>query len=333
MVRVIEEHGSAEDWYRAGNRREDEGRDDEALACFERAVALDPAHARAWNNLGAACQRLGDLRRAEEAYRRAVARDPALVPPSVNLGRLCEGRGDYAGAAACYRAALDRHPGDDMLRHLFAAASGENPERAPRDYVQSLFDAQAPRFDAHLVQDLGYRVPERLAELLRPALGIGPARVLDLGCGTGLAGAALAGPGIELVGVDLSPAMLQQASRRGIYARLLQADVLEALAQGAAGEYAAVVAADVFIYIGELGDVFEGVARALAAGGRFAFSIEALDGGTYRLRPSGRYAHALDYVRALGAACGMAFESATDTRIRGHGAGGVDGRLVLMRKA
>ncbi len=222
-------------WYRLGNEREDEGRDAEALECFERAIAMDPEHAKAWNNLGTASQRLGDLARAEEAYRTALAHDP----------------------------------GDGMLAHLFAAAAGRNPERAPRQYVEALFDQQAPRFEEHLVNDLGYRIPGLLADLVRPTLVQRPARVLDLGCGTGLAGAALkectralAVDGIELTGVDLSTGMLQQAARRGIYATLEQADALDALAACAEGGLAAVIAADVFIYIGELREIFAAAARA-----------------------------------------------------------------------
>lgn len=333
IVRVTEDPQDAGAWYRLGNAREDEGRDAEALACFERAVAIDPGHARAWNNLGAASQRLGDLRRAESAYRTARSRDPALLQSHLNLGRLHESRGDYARAAACYRAALTHHPDDGMLAHLLAAASGENTPRAPRQYVQALFDEQARGFDAHLVQELEYRIPEVLADLVRPALTRRPAQVLDLGCGTGLVGAALAAEGIELTGVDLSADMLHQAQKRGIYVRLIQADVLEGLAQCAGTSLAAVVAADMFIYVGELDELFAEASRALVQGGVFAFSIEALESGSYRLQPTGRYAHALDYVRALAGNCGLSVERIADARIRRQGQGYATGSVVLMRKA
>lgn len=320
-------------WYRLGNEREDQGRDAEALECFERAVAMDPKHAKAWNNLGAASQRLGDLPRAEGAYRTALAQEPSLLQPNLNLGRLHEGRGENAEAATCYSAALAHHPRDEMLAHLLAAVSGRNTERAPRQFVQALFDEQAPRFEEHLVKDLEYRIPGLLAGMVRPALARRPVRVLDLGCGTGLVGAALAGNGIELSGVDLSAGMLQQAAKRGIYAQLEQSDVQDALAACAEASLAAVVAADVFIYIGELREIFAATSRSLAAEGVFAFSIEALDSGSYRLQPSGRYAHALDYVRALAEECGMTVERVADARIRRQGDGYATGSVVLMRKA
>lgn len=320
-------------WYRLGNQREDEGRDAEALACFERAVALDPAHAKSWNNLGAASQRLGQSGRAEQAYRTALLHDPALLQPNLNLGRLHEVRGEFSLAADCYRAALSHHPGEPMLQHLLAAASGETTHRAPPGYVESLFDEQAPRFDAHLVGDLDYRIPERLAELLRPALPTGSARILDLGCGTGLCGAVLAGNGIELVGVDLSAGMLREAEKRGIYARLLRQDALEALQACPQGGFEAVVAADVFIYIGELSDVFAAVARVLAPGGAFAFSVEALDEGDYRLLPSGRYAHSIAYLRRLAQESGLQFGRVSAARIRRDGKGYAAGSILLLTKA
>lgn len=309
----------ARGWYRLGNQHEDEGRDTEALACFERAVAADPGYAKAWNNLGAALQRQGQAARAEEAYRTALRRDPALLQPSLNLGRLHESRGESGLAADCYRAALVHHPGEPMLQHLLAAASGGNTERAPREYVESLFDEQAMRFDARLVGELEYRVPGRLAELLRPTLLRVPARVLDLGCGTGLVGAALGGAGVELAGVDLSAGMLREAAKRGVYRSLQQLDVQEALAQCGERTLDAVVAADVFIYIGALDGVFAATSRALAPGGIFAFSVETMASGNYQLQPSGRYAHALGYIDGLAAANMLEPVRVEETRIRRQG--------------
>lgn len=170
MVRVNPVPNDARGRYRLSNQREDEGGDHEARECFERAVALDPSRGRAWNNLGAARQRPGDRAGAEAAYYRAIGSEPVLLQPHLNLGRLHEARGALAETATRYRAALSHHPGDERLAHLLAAASGQNPARAPHGYVQALFDSEAPRFESHLVQDLGYAVPDRLAELLGPVL-------------------------------------------------------------------------------------------------------------------------------------------------------------------
>lgn len=67
---------------------------------------------------------------------------------------------------------------------------------------------------------------------LRPALdllgAVGPlpdGPVIDLGCGSGAAGEALAALGRDVIGVDASPAMLDEAMTTGLYAGLERADI------------------------------------------------------------------------------------------------------------
>jgi len=301
---LAKQPGNVAAWYRLGNVRAEQVRDHEAIECFKRAVALDPAHAKSWNNLGTANQRVGRNDEALAAYKTALERNPELFEPYLNLGRLCGDRGDLVAAARYLSAGLERHPAHPMLVHLLAAAKGDNRARTPPDHVVAYFNDFAPDFDRQVVEKLGYRVPQALAELVRPALG-GKARVLDLGCGTGLMGAAMAGPGIELIGVDLSPRMLELAEKRGVYTELIWSEASEALARAAAGSYRAVLAADVFIYIGDLAELFQGVARVLQPGGLFGFSVQAISEGSYRLQPSGRYSHNLAYLRGLAAAAGL----------------------------
>jgi predicted TPR repeat methyltransferase len=102
--------------------------------------------------------------------------------------------------------------------------------------------------------------------------------------------------------VDLSEPMLEAARRRGSYDALLQADLVDHLA-GTNDRHDLVVAADVFIYVGDLTPVFSGVRRVLQPGGVFAFSVEPAPAGpAWVLQPSLRYAHGADALRALAAA-------------------------------
>jgi predicted TPR repeat methyltransferase len=312
-----------------GNVREEQGRDLDALACFERCGSLDPRHARSINNLGATQERLGRRHAAGSAYLRANQVDPKLVEPYLNLGRLFESDGDLTQAARYFREGLIRHPGHPMLGHLLAAATGDCTASAPREHVEAYFDGFAPYFDAHM-QALDYGVPAALAGLLDRANTA--QRILDLGCGTGLMGAALASPQVKLVGVDLSKAMVERARMRGIYSALAAGDACEVLATFPPSSFDVVVAADFLIYLGELHPLFAGVSRVLETSGRFGFSVEALDLGTYRLQSSGRYAHSEAYIEALATSHRMRPVSKSRLSLRREGTGAAAGVLVVLER-
>ena len=71
---------------------------------------------------------------------------------------------------------------------------------------------------------------ERVAALLGEHLPDRTAQVLDVGCGTGLAGQSLAELGFELIdGMDISPEMMQVAARRGVYRHFIAADLNQPL--------------------------------------------------------------------------------------------------------
>ena len=73
------------------------------------------------------------------------------------------------------------------------------------------------------------RATAQEVEFLRSVLDLQPGtRLLDVGCGTGRHAVPLAGAGIEVTGVDLSPDMLQRAAARaagaGTEVTLIEAD-------------------------------------------------------------------------------------------------------------
>ena len=91
------------------------------------------------------------------------------------------------------------------------------------------WDSQAARFDEE--PDHGLRDPDVRAcwrDLLLSALPPAPARVADLGCGTGTIAVLLAGEGYDVHGVDLSGAMVAaaraKAAEAGVTVQLQQGD-------------------------------------------------------------------------------------------------------------
>src|SRR6185503_4835520 len=59
------------------------------------------------------------------------------------------------------------------------------------------------------------------------------------------------------------------------------------------------VAADVLNYFGDLAPVFRAAAQAMRPSGIIAFTVEKLDTGRWKLNPSRRFAHSIEYVREV----------------------------------
>jgi predicted TPR repeat methyltransferase len=210
---------------------------------------------------------------------------------------LLSGYGYTEAATKLGRAWLAWSPEDPIRRYMLAAVSGETVSRAPQDYIVNYFNRFAEGFDHQLRRVLNYKVPEELHALLVER-GRNFKRILDLGCGTGLAGQFLRSFSGRLAGLDLSPLMLEKAAQRGVYDELVEAEATAFLAKEEAS-YDLIFAADSFIYFGDLKELFAVSAKALVSDGILAFSIETTEGGDYRLMPTGRFAHANSYVEAL----------------------------------
>ena len=196
------------------------------------------------------------------------------------------------------------------------------------------------RSDRQLVEGLGYSVPRELAAaaLASSALNL-PWDVLDLGCGTGLAGVEFAEHAKSLVGVDLSPKMVEHARARGIYTHLICGDLAVALEGDQC--YDVVIAADVFIYVGKLDAVMPAVRRVLRPGGLLAFTVESAQAHSampgpaaapgYWLGMSGRYAHDTDYLNELALRNGFVTQQFQKTRIRLESRRPVMGWMMVWR--
>jgi predicted TPR repeat methyltransferase len=225
---------------------------------------------------------------------------------------------------------LAEAPDDPERVFLLDVLRGAALQRAPDAYVASFFDQFAEQFDTQLTGTLAYTAFQDLATLVETHAKT-LVRILDLGCGTGLAGPLLAKPGRHLVGLDLSPAMLEKARVRGCYDALIEAEGLAYLADKTA-VFDLIFAADVLIYVGALDLVMTTVAQALTPGGLFAFTLETSLGADLALLPSGRFAHRLAHVLGLGAEAGFGVVATESVQIRYETHGFVAGALVVLRR-
>jgi predicted TPR repeat methyltransferase len=286
--------------FRRGHALERLRRYDEAQAAFARVVALQPQDADACHRLGLLQYRQGQLVEALASQDRVLALVPAHAAAWSPRGSLLQALGREAEAATAFGRAIE-HGADPELHRFFLAGLGRAPDpaSAPRGYVQALFDDYADSFDRHLVEVLGYEAHRRLVAPLAALQTQAFESALDLGCGTGLCGPLLRPIVRRLEGLDLSQPMLDRAAARGVYDHLVCADLVQHLQQTAA-RHDLVVAADVFIYVGDLEPVFAGVQRVLQPGGVFCFTVEpADDAQPVTLHAQLRYAHSLPYLQGL----------------------------------
>jgi predicted TPR repeat methyltransferase len=279
------------------------GDDSAAADLFAQAVELEPGFASGWFALGEVRARLGERDGAIAAFRQALAADPA----------------DRHGAAL----------------HLARLGAADAANAMSPDYVRTLFDQYAPCFDAALA-NLSYRAPALLFAAVAATCGVENrprfGTMLDLGCGTGLAGAAFR-PYVDwLVGVDLSRKMIEEARAKGLYDRLVVGDAGEFLQAQENAAFHLVVAADVFVYLADLAPVCRAVARVLAASGLTAFTVETHDGAGAILGEKLRFAHGEPHVRdALGRA-GLSLRQMTRVSTRTENNMEVPGLLVVAGK-
>jgi predicted TPR repeat methyltransferase len=282
----------------------------------------------------------GDLSAAADLFAQATEAAPGFAAAWFALGETRAKLGDRTGAVAAFRKTLAHDPQDrhGAGLHLAKLTAADPKDAMSPSYVRTLFDQYAPRFDAALVEGLAYSGPGRLRDAVAraraPAAAAPFAAMLDLGCGTGLAGAAFRNEVRHLTGVDLSPGMIAEARFKGIYDRLETGDLTACLEaeRAARRRYDLVVAADVFVYIFDLAPVLRAVADVLSPGGLFAFTVETHDGDGVELGDKLRFRHGAAHVRTAIAAAALELRELTPAATRIESGGEVPGLLAVAAR-
>jgi predicted TPR repeat methyltransferase len=303
-----------------------------AIAECRQALVERPGYVLALNTLGAALGKVGLLDEAMAVLRQAIDLSHAYANAHHNLGNVLDRAGRVEEAKQAYHAALTINPTLEEARYNLAALGDmPPPPSTPYPYLLRLFDSYAPSFDQHLVEALNYVVPEKLHEAVLAARpGAAALDVIDLGCGTGLVGQHFRRVAGQLTGIDISARMLQWAERRKIYDQLVLGDYVHYLS-ARQEPCDLVLAADVFIYAGDLVAVFQAVARLLRLGGLFAFSLEDASQADYVLQPNRRYAHSLGYIHRLARQTSLHEVVVNTVKLRRQGEEHAAGLIIVLR--
>jgi predicted TPR repeat methyltransferase len=281
----------------------------------------------------AAAAETGDHAAAADILRQTMELVPNWAAGWLRLGLAEERLDDRAAAIAALARARALDPAGTLGAELHLARLGAAtpPARAPDPFVRALFDQYAGRFDTHLTGTLAYRAPALLADAVAR---VGPARfrcAIDLGCGTGLAGALFAPRCDRLEGVDLSPGMIAQARAKHLYAALHIGEIGAFLADRSAASADLLIAADVLVYVGDLMPVLRSSAVVLAAGGLFAFTLQRAETGCV-LGSDLRFAHAPALVARQAAEAGLTILLSEEASSRRDAGRDVPGLVIVCRR-
>ena len=309
----------------------EQGKLEEAATYIDNSLELRPDFPAAYPLLSKIQRELGHPDMAAACLIKLLEYTPRSIDTLFELGNLLAAHQDYTNAAIYFNRILDIDPNNDSAHHAIAALSGETTVTAPRKHIEDLFDGLSETFDNHL-KELGYRTPGLLTEMLIDLVGdqFRFDRTIDLGCGTGLSGTPIRPISTHLSGLDVSQKMVEIARSKDIYDELYNKDINQHL-ESSQQQYDLFVAADVFIYVGELLSVFKEIKSHAKPNAYFIFSTELATEQNYVLRPTGRYAHSRNYIETLANKFGFTIAASQVTDLRMEAQQAIKGELFVLK--
>jgi len=137
--------------------------------------------------------------------------------------------------------------------------------------IASRYDEWASTYERDLVVNWDYNAPFEAARLLVDRGAVSP--VLDIGCGIGLTGRALAGAGFhDIDGVDLSEVSMAAARESGAYRSLVRHDFNASALPFEDRTYATAVCVGVLSYAAQPGPFVADMCRVVTANGTILFT-------------------------------------------------------------
>lgn len=264
-----------------------------AINSYVRVLKTDPKSIDTLYNLAGCYKDNGQHAKSIKTYLEVLQISPDYLSANSNLVFVNQLAGEKERAVYYYQKLLEYKPDHQAAQHMLAALTGAGTTSPPESYVRDVFDNYSSYYEQSLLDELEYSVPTKIRGHLDQ--GTDWKRTydheLDLGCGTGLGGQAFSDIVSNLDGVDLSGKMIEQAGAKQFY-RKLYVDNIMNFHGSSDKSYDFYLAADVFAYVGDLAETFALLRENARRDVLFCFSTETDDGSTYRLRQTGRFAHA-----------------------------------------
>jgi predicted TPR repeat methyltransferase len=311
-----------------------EGALGQARIHYQKALALMPQDTQVLFNLGVICMQLGDADAAIQYYQRALQANPDYFDAHNNIGVAFLMKQHPAFALQHFKEAQRLQPDNEAINYTVQVLSQDQRLLAsPSGYIKNLFDTYADHYEIHLLQGLSYQVPQQLFDAVKAAVKSDrKLDILDIGCGTGLCGVIFKPLAKTLVGVDLSPKMLEVAAEKNIYDELVADEIVDYL-NSKPQSCDLIISGDVFVYIGDLNPVLTAAHAALRAKGLLVFNTEMTEQDDYTMNQSGRFSHHKKYLQQIAQTLGFKMINYQSVVTRQQQDNPVYGHLCVLQKS
>ena len=264
----------------------------EALEEYRKAVVLRPDLPELSNNLGLILKDIGEYEQALDLFLDAFMKNRKIKEFSINLAETLvlwhQKNPEQATKIADDWARVA--PDNSFAVHTSNAFHGISVPENDIKYAEELFDAFAPSYEKTM-KDIKYAALNKIKELNISFRG----NVLDLGCGTGLAGKNFHNAQNTFTGVDISQNMINLAYTTASYDKLIKQDIITYLQQNNL-KYDIILLIDVLDYVYDFESVVKNANKA-----SLVFTIENAAAEIVSLSPtaSGRYQHNPAYIEKI----------------------------------
>jgi len=116
---------SAKDYFERGNMSYKQGKYEEAIRDYKKALKTNPNGYSTWGNMGAAYEKIGNSEKAIECYLRSLKINPMYAEGWYNLGVVHRNLGNYEESIKCCQRALEINSNLSAAWYNLGIASGK----------------------------------------------------------------------------------------------------------------------------------------------------------------------------------------------------------------
>lgn len=308
---------------------------DKALINFKKAIKIDKMFYKCYYDIAIVYDKLKKHELSLFYLQKVIKINPNFSEALFSMAQYYRKTKNERKMKEYLQKTLEKKPNHPSANHLLASLNQETSSNYSSEYAKELFDRYADFFEEHLVDILKYQLPFIIKEKLKSMDTPKDSKILDLGCGTGLLGKTIVDLYPNLVGVDISKNMIEEAKKKEIYISLYTDDINDFFLKNKQ-EFDLIIAPDVFIYIPDLKTIFSSVKKSLKNNGYYIFTIENCDENctaNYQLEKNGRFSHTTGYIESLSKDNGFNIMDKEEIIIREENKVGQKGIIYILRKA